>query len=286
MKFSSLILAFLGIQVTISTGFMRAHGENTVSPLASGHRRSNQPAIHRSSDIKNISAGISHGGDLSSDETGAYVTLSDCTSVTGTIVIPTISVSLSGTTVYDITAWVGLDGITTPNSMLQVGLDIYVEGGVVDVDTWYEWYPDYAYVLLLSLVRRFRCGMSKSLNPHRPHRYYFSGLQADVGDSIRFTATATSTTSGTALVENLTTGQSASHSFSGQTALEEVNAEWIVEELYDSPVTGITFQDASATCSSKISPLSATILRSSDATVSTTSNSVIINFETCTGVVC
>lgn len=44
---------------------------------------------------------------------------------------------------------------------------------------------------------------------------------------------ATSTTTGTATVENLTTGRSVSHTFSGGTTgtLCETNAEWIVEDF-------------------------------------------------------
>jgi hypothetical protein len=42
---------------------------------------------------------------------------------------------------------------------------------------------------------------------------------------------ASSKTSGTAYITNQSTGKSVSHSFSGQTALCEQNAEWIVEDF-------------------------------------------------------
>lgn len=70
------------------------------------------------------------------------------------------------------------------------------------------------------------------------------------------TVTAKSTTSGTATLDNLSTGQTVSHSFSGESAaLCETNAEWIVEDFESgsslvpfADFTTITFTDASAVC--------------------------------------
>lgn len=45
---------------------------------------------------------------------------------------------------YAASAWVGIDGDTADNSILQTGVDFYAEGGEVGFDAWYEWYPDYA----------------------------------------------------------------------------------------------------------------------------------------------
>lgn len=45
---------------------------------------------------------------------------------------------------YAASAWVGIDGDTAQNSILQTGVDFYVEGSSVSYDAWYEWYPDYA----------------------------------------------------------------------------------------------------------------------------------------------
>ena len=70
---------------------------------------------------------------------------------------------------------------------------------------WYEWYPDYA--------------------------YDFSGISFSAGDSVTVTVTATSTTGGTAEITNESTGQTVSHTFSGQPALCEYDAEWIVEDF-------------------------------------------------------
>lgn len=45
---------------------------------------------------------------------------------------------------YAASAWVGIDGDTASNSILQTGVDFYVEGSSIGFDAWYEWYPDYA----------------------------------------------------------------------------------------------------------------------------------------------
>ncbi len=96
-------------------------------------------------------------------------------------------------------------GLTLPRS-LQTGVDFYVQGGQISFDAWYEWFPDYA--------------------------YNFDGFGISVGDSIRMTASATSTASGSVKIENLSTGQTVSQDFSGESdQLCETNAEWIVEDF-------------------------------------------------------
>ena len=148
MRFFNLILASIYVQLNISAGPVQARRDNDPPRLERRHQRSSWPAVPQDSDINDISAGISHV-DLKGDDAesgflyGAYVSSVHCTSVTGTIVIPTVSVS-SATAEYVISAWVSLDEIAGPGSSLQVGLDIYVESGTVGSDVWYEWYPDYA----------------------------------------------------------------------------------------------------------------------------------------------
>jgi len=66
--------------------------------------------------------------------------------------------------------------------------------------------------------------------------------------------TATSTSGGKATLENLSTGQTVTHSFSGESAdLCETNAEWIVEDFSDgnslvpfADFTTVTFTGANA----------------------------------------
>ncbi|KAJ9130922.1 Acid proteinase [Pleurostoma richardsiae] len=183
--------------------------------------------------------------EYSSNWAGAVLIGSGYKSVTGTFVVPTPKAPSGGNsgTQYAASAWVGIDGDTATNSILQTGVDFYVENGQVSYDAWYEWYPDYAYT--------------------------FSGFSISTGDTIRVTVTATTTSSGTALVENLTTGKKVTHSFSGQSrALQELNAEWIVEDFSEGnslvPFANfgtVTFTDSEATTSSStVGPEGATII--------------------------
>ncbi|KAF8843005.1 hypothetical protein BDN67DRAFT_253938 [Paxillus ammoniavirescens] len=121
------------------------------------------------------------------------------TSVTGTFTVPTPTGSGAAS------AWVGIDGDTCGNAILQTGVDFTVSGGSVSYDAWYEWYPDYA--------------------------YDFSGIPIAAGNVIKLTVTASSTTSGTAVIENLTTGHTVTQEITSSYALCEANAEWIVEDF-------------------------------------------------------
>lgn len=74
------------------------------------------------------------------------------------------------------------------------------------ITAWYEWFPDYA--------------------------HDFSDIEFAAGDSVTVTVTASSLTSGSAVIENTTTGKKVSHMFTNQTQpLCETNAEWIVEDF-------------------------------------------------------
>lgn len=105
--------------------------------------------------------------------------------------------------------WVGIDGDTCTTAILQTGIDWYVQGSAIAYDAWFEWYPDYAY----------------NFDP--------STLSLAGGDVVRFTVAATSSTSGSASIENLTTGQRASQVFAdvADGALCGTDAEWIVEDF-------------------------------------------------------
>ncbi|TVY87163.1 Aspergillopepsin [Lachnellula willkommii] len=124
-------------------------------------------------------------------------------------------------------AWVGIDGDTYQNSILQTGLDFTVTDGEVSYDAWYEWYPDYA--------------------------YDFTGISFSAGDSVSVSVKSSSSTAGTAVIENLTTGKTVSKSLTSTAALGGQNAEWIVEDFEEngSLVTfadfgTVTFTDATA----------------------------------------
>jgi len=129
--------------------------------------------------------------------------------VTGTFTVPTPS-SPDGSA----SAWVGIDGDTCGNAILQTGIDFNYQAGSVSYDAWYEWFPDFA--------------------------FNFNGISINSGDVIRLTVTASSTTSGTALIENLSNGQQVSQFITSSSALCEQNAEWIVED-FDSGGSQVPF---------------------------------------------
>ncbi|KAJ3892253.1 glutamic protease [Lentinula edodes] len=152
------------------------------------------------------------------------------TTVTGTFVVPSPTGSDGAAS-----AWVGIDGDTSSQSILQAGVDFKISGGKVSYDSWYEWYPNYA--------------------------YDFSNFAISAGNTITITVHSTSSTTGTVTLTNKSTGKSVSQSLtapSSSAALKGQNAEWIVEdyEQNGSLVTfanfgTVTFSGASASTSSK-----------------------------------
>lgn len=111
--------------------------------------------------------------------------------------------------------WVGIDGGTCSQAILQTGIDWYVTKGVVTYDAWYEWYPAYS--------------------------YDFTGITLKGGDSVRMTVLTSSTTNGLAVIENLTTGQAVQQflSVAASSALCEANAEWIIEDFQSCTAAGV-----------------------------------------------
>ena len=211
---------------------------------------------------KNISSSL-QGADKSNDEystnwVGAVLVGEGYTGVYGTFTVPTISLPAGGDegSSYYASAWVGLDGYTCESAILQTGVDFNLEGGSVSFDAWYEWYPDYA--------------------------YDFSGISFSEGDTVKLSIEASSTSSGTVTVENQSTGQSVSHSFSQESdELCETNAEWIVEDFSETeggettlvPLVDfgtVVFTDAYAsTDSGSVGPSNAEIIDLIDSTGST-----------------
>lgn len=96
----------------------------------------------------------------------------------------------------------------TPPAILQTGISMTVQDGVATYSAWYEWFPDYMRT--------------------------FSSLKVGPGDEIRASVRAESSTRGTAMLENLSTGRSARHTWrdaSNLGKLCQANAEWIVEDF-------------------------------------------------------
>ncbi|KZT03719.1 uncharacterized protein LAESUDRAFT_729020 [Laetiporus sulphureus 93-53] len=179
---------------------------------AGTHRSQPLKAVEHSTgtDVSNVVYSGNWAGAVYAEPSGTF------TAVTGTFTVPTPSAPGGGGGSYSASAWVGIDGDTCGNAILQTGLDFTVSGGSVSYDAWYEWYPDYA--------------------------HDFSGISFSAGDSVQVNVTASSTTSGTAVIKNLSTGQTVTQDLSSSYALCEENAEWIVED-YEEGDSLVAFAD-------------------------------------------
>jgi len=133
--------------------------------------------------------------------------------------------SAPGTGSYSASIWVGIDGDTYQNSILQAGIDITAtksgSSTTYSYDSWYEWFPAYAV------------------------DFSTSQFSFKAGDVISVSVTSSSSTRGTVVLDNLTTGKTVTQSVSAQSssyALGGQNAEWIVED-YEQNGQQVPFAD-------------------------------------------
>jgi hypothetical protein len=209
MKFTATILALAGLAAALPAAEPLDLGEGV--KLVPRQSRSNARRAFRKTNPKIPAEGTLTNEthvSYSSNWAGAVLVGSGYKSVTGTFVVPTPKKPSGGSssTTYSASAWVGIDGDTCQTAILQTGVDFNVQGSSVSYDAWYEWYPDYA--------------------------YDFSGFSISAGNTIKVTATATSTSAGSVTITNESTGKTVTHSFSGESGkLCETNAEWIVEDF-------------------------------------------------------
>ncbi|GKZ17822.1 aspergillopepsin-2 [Aspergillus brasiliensis] len=230
------------------------------------NRQSNPPFKPGTKDVLTLNG--TSNTEYSSNWAGAVLIGTGYTAVTAEFVVPTPSVPSGGSSreEYCASAWVGIDGDTCDTAILQTGVDFCVQGSSVSYDAWYEWYPDYA--------------------------YDFSGITISAGNTIKVTVDASSDTTGTATIENVSTGKSVTHSFTGGVDgdLCEYNAEWIVEDFEEdgslvpfADFGTVTFTSASATKDgSSVGPEDATIIDIEQSevltSVSVTSSEVIVKY--------
>ncbi|THV01219.1 hypothetical protein K435DRAFT_853933 [Dendrothele bispora CBS 962.96] len=207
-------------------------------------RSGNPLQLSRSNEeLKAALGNTTHPTEFSTNWSGAVIESPPAgqtfTTVVGTFVIPTPSGNGAAS------AWVGIDGDTASNSILQSGVDFNVNNGRVSYDSWFEWFPNFA-IDIPSFV-------------------------PSAGNTVRITVHSTSTTTGTVTLENLTTGQRVTENVSAPSrsaALAGQNAEWIVEDFEENgglvPLTNwgtVTFTGAQAsTASSSLTPAGATII--------------------------
>ncbi|KAK9443732.1 Concanavalin A-like lectin/glucanase [Metarhizium brunneum] len=121
--------------------------------------------------------------------------------VQGSVVVPSFG---GGDNQHSANMWVGIDGDDCTSAILQTGLVAYGDGTFW---LWTEWWK-------------------------HPMQSYETSLAFSPNDTLRFTVHATSTTSGTTTVENLSSGHAVSHTFTSESAypLCETDAEWILED--------------------------------------------------------
>lgn len=125
-----------------------------------------------------------------------------------TVPTPSKPAGVSGSS-FAASAWVGIDGDTAQNAILQTGVDFNVaSSGTVSFDAWFEWFP------LASTD--------------------FTGIPIKAGDVMTISVVATSSSAGTATIENTSTGVTVTKAITApDTAahLQGQNAEWIVEDF-------------------------------------------------------
>ncbi|OJJ51790.1 hypothetical protein ASPZODRAFT_467228 [Penicilliopsis zonata CBS 506.65] len=142
------------------------------------------------------------------------------TAVTATFTVPEPTAAAGDSSSYQAaSAWVGIDGDTYSNAILQTGVDFYIYEGEKYYDAWYEWYPDYA--------------------------YDFSSLGIQAGDEIVAIVQATSASQGVAVIENRSSGVKATQTLSASAATATLggqNAEWILED-FESNGTQVALAD-------------------------------------------
>ncbi|GAB1193275.1 hypothetical protein APSETT444_002478 [Aspergillus pseudonomiae] len=131
------------------------------------------------------------------------------TYVSATITVPTPTPSPSDSTTYQAaSAWVGIDGVTSTNAILQTGFDLYVIEGNPLIDAWYEWYPGFA-------------------------RYY-ADFTVNPGDVIVASVNVTAPDQGVCLIQNQSTGETVSETVYAPDSSATVvgwDAEWVVENF-------------------------------------------------------
>lgn len=238
MKFSSMIVLAEAVAAARLTEYRReAHAKRVVS--RKGHPRVAVEAVSSASQV-----------EYSENWAGSVIISEDISSVTARITVP----SVSGTEGSCASAWVGIDGDTCDTAILQTGVDFCFENGQSTFDAWYEWYPG------RSSTRGYLSLFLLTVRPCADYAYDFD-LTFSEGDVVSMTVTATSTTAGTAVIENETTGESATQTFNGnvQGDLCRTNAEWIVEDVsirlpYDENIYTLKVLTLGIPSSSKTAP--------------------------------
>ncbi|KXL50714.1 hypothetical protein M433DRAFT_131865 [Acidomyces richmondensis BFW] len=206
----ALLLASTALAAPAPSKLTQRRHERLAKRLANKHKTNPPLAVNHTSMKDTVAVNSPGFVEYDSNWAGAVIVSSGITEVTGTFTIPTVKEPSGGNsnTMYGAAAWVGIDGDTCQSAILQTGVEFLVEGDSTAYEAWYEWYPNYS--------------------------YNFDNFDVSPGDQIKATVKATSLDSGTATLENLSTGSSVTHTFKNEASegsLCETNAEWIVEDF-------------------------------------------------------
>ncbi|KAJ5757266.1 uncharacterized protein N7511_007448 [Penicillium nucicola] len=129
------------------------------------------------------------------------------TAVSATFTVPEPTATDDSGDMQAVSAWVGIDGDTYTQAILQTGIDAYIQDGQKTYDAWYEWYPKNAENFDITLT---------------------------AGDVIVAKVESSSPSQGVAIIENKSTGQKVTKSLSAPSTTATLggqNAEWIVEDF-------------------------------------------------------
>lgn len=203
--------------------------------------------------------------------------------MTGTFTVPTPSSPSGVRGSGAASAWVGIDGATCTSAILQTGIDFTVTSG------------DYSF----NGTELSPCPSTAILTTARYitaawYEYWplpatdFTTMPIHAGDVIKLTVTATSSSTGIAVVENVTRGQTVSKTVTSPapgSLLCQTNAEWIVEDYEEgsslvpfADFGTVEFTEASATTSGgSMGPANATLINILQNSVILTTSSVSDN---------
>ncbi|KAG0649895.1 Aspergillopepsin-2 [Hyphodiscus hymeniophilus] len=210
MKLSIFISSAIFAATTLAAPRKRGLADRVQRRACARHLSAPAKIVHEG-DIT-VGSNVSHAVQYSNNWAGAVLTAppsgTTFNAASGQFTVPTAS--SAGGQAGSASIWVGIDGDTYGNAILQAGIDVSVGAdGSQSYDSWYEWWPNDA--------TDFSTG-----------QFSFTA-----GDIISISITSTDSSDGITVLTNESTGQTVSQAVSapsGSSTLGGQNAEWIVED--------------------------------------------------------
>lgn len=161
MKF----LATVSIVALLTSSTLARPGSNLSQRVASrrANDRKSQPKIKSESSI--VETNSTFHEEYSENWAGVFFESPPSgetySTVTGTFTVPSISGNGAAS------AWVGIDGVTYTDAILQAGLNFTISDGTISYDAWYEWYVVFKLIFVW-----IRFGSSRYQVSRRSFRYF------------------------------------------------------------------------------------------------------------------